>query len=530
MDQCHGLTLKNDRCRRRVRTTKDNQVDGKVYCTVHLGNIKVRPIVPLAPVIIPKIPIVPYKQPNQYENNRIRRNNRDAVRKELKDKELLLKNIPVELYDDVKDLPLADLKIMFPDALIEIPEEIMAIPKQIKQNNDIDDYDEDNIFADIIAGVTNSEMSADVMNELIPKEILEQYKSMYNIYNMNPDQINPKPNQQESEPIPLIDPEALFECQCCYCENFMKDQIKCSEGHEFCQDCLTQYVTDRVTGGDYKLKCMANTTCTGIFSHIVLKKILDPKLYKTYADKEIQEVITSAELGDIHTCPKCLVYFAILDEVYKSMQKEPKFECLNPDCKYVMCYKCKNDFHGNMDCNYIKRDKDVRKTIEEILTKHRTRACPKCSKHFLRTDGCNKMTCSCHTKSCYVCRIKINDYEHFHNTGTNNTKKINGKCPLYTNESEIVKMSFTSALDEIYETYKHDNDKLLNEVYPILGKLEKEHIAEIDKKFQNNKLKIIPNQHIQPNNTGQNVQNGHGQTVQAVEVKNWYQKLMVLFN
>ena len=140
------------------------------------------------------------------------------------------------------------------------------------------------------------------------------------------------------------------------------------------------------------------------------------------------------------------------------------------------------------------------------------------------------MTCSCHTKSCYVCRIKINDYEHFHNTGTNNTKKINGKCPLYTNESEIVKMSFTSALDEIYETYKHDNDKLLNEVYPILGKLEKEHIAEIDKKFQNNKLKIIPNQHIQPNNTGQNVQNGHGQTVQAVEVKNWYQKLMVLFN
>ena len=37
----------------------------------------------------------------------------------------------------------------------------------------------------------------------------------------------------------------------------------------------------------------------------------------------------------------------------------------------------------------------------------RVRECPDCKKRFYKTEGCNKMTCSCGTLSCYICRQKV---------------------------------------------------------------------------------------------------------------------------
>lgn len=287
---------------------------------------------------------------------------------------------------------------------------------------------------------------------------------------------------EELENIFIPDKKSIiFECKCCYCECFEKDKILCSEGHEFCKECLSSYVTDRITSGDYKLHCMANTECEGFYNHKLLETILDPKLYANYVEKEFQEIITLANIENLFTCPKCCIYSAIIDGQYIKLLREPKFTCLNPSCKYISCLKCKRDFHGNNNCNYIKRDQGVRKTIEEILTKNRARTCPKCNKEFIRVDGCNKMTCSCKTRSCYICRAKIKDYSHFQNKFDN--KIAGGKCPLYTNEKEIEKMSFDNALNEIFNTYKHDIKKIIGEVYPILLQLEKEHKALIDKKF-----------------------------------------------
>jgi hypothetical protein len=33
--------------------------------------------------------------------------------------------------------------------------------------------------------------------------------------------------------------------------------------------------------------------------------------------------------------------------------------------------------------------------------------CPSCSAKFFKTEGCNKMTCSCGTTICYICRVEI---------------------------------------------------------------------------------------------------------------------------
>ena len=423
VEQCNGNTLKGERCRRMLIPLygiNTNFINGLIYCSVHFAFNKKNKENKINRIYVKE-------RGGRIRVNRIKKNNRN-VDKIMR--EYILKNVPNELYNDVKDLETNVLKSIF----------------NIDENEFIESHEK-----------KKNQQTQDKNNTIIQNNINKE-----------------EPDDQN------IDPTAVFECKCCYCENFMKDMVKCSEKHEFCKECLTKYVTDRITCGDYKLKCMAqdDKVCDGIFSHNILKNILDPNLYKTYCDKETQEIVIHANISDIYTCPKCSIYFAILDEHYKSAMNEPRFECLNIECKHISCYKCKNNFHGKFDCDFNIKNNNVHKVIEEILTKHRTRRCPKCNKEFLRTDGCNKMTCLCKFKSCYVCRSKVIDYSHFQN---DDNKLANGKCPLYTNETDIENTSFTSALNEIYETYKYDKIKLLNEVYPILIQLEKEHKMEIDK-------------------------------------------------
>jgi hypothetical protein len=66
------------------------------------------------------------------------------------------------------------------------------------------------------------------------------------------------------------------------------------------------------------------------------------------------------------------------------------------------------------------------------------RECPKCKNKFVKTDGCNKMTCSCGAKICYICRVIIDDYTHFDQTAHHRgTVPANGLCPLYSNNNEL---------------------------------------------------------------------------------------------
>jgi hypothetical protein len=66
------------------------------------------------------------------------------------------------------------------------------------------------------------------------------------------------------------------------------------------------------------------------------------------------------------------------------------------------------------------------------------RECPKCKYKFVKTDGCNKMTCRCGAKICYICRVIIDDYTHFDQTPHHRGGvPANGRCPLYSNNNEL---------------------------------------------------------------------------------------------
>lgn len=65
----------------------------------------------------------------------------------------------------------------------------------------------------------------------------------------------------------------------------------------------------------------------------------------------------------------------------------------------------------------------MRTYIETKMTEALIRNCYSCKKPFLKVDGCNKMTCACGAKMCYLCRyvktkkktrISSNFYQVFH--------------------------------------------------------------------------------------------------------------------
>ena len=77
--------------------------------------------------------------------------------------------------------------------------------------------------------------------------------------------------------------------------------------------------------------------------------------------------------------------------------------------------------------------------MANAMTEAVMRSCPGCQTKIVKSDGCNKMVCPvtrCKTKFCYVCRQKIDGYEHFCRTPHCQHKNC-GKCVLFTNDKEL---------------------------------------------------------------------------------------------
>ena len=80
------------------------------------------------------------------------------------------------------------------------------------------------------------------------------------------------------------------------------------------------------------------------------------------------------------------------------------------------CFRlCREDNHVPLRCEEIekRKDTDMRTFIEKRVTEAMIRKCHRCDKHFIKDVGCNKMTCVCGATSCYVCRAKDINYNHF---------------------------------------------------------------------------------------------------------------------
>ncbi|KAK3338482.1 hypothetical protein B0H65DRAFT_324163 [Neurospora tetraspora] len=83
-----------------------------------------------------------------------------------------------------------------------------------------------------------------------------------------------------------------------------------------------------------------------------------------------------------------------------------KFTCRNPECQRNSCLSCNKEWIDIHVCNESSLVA-LRTQVEQAMSMAVKRVCPRCNTSFVKTAGCNKLTCPCGYKMCYVCRKDI---------------------------------------------------------------------------------------------------------------------------
>jgi TRIAD3 protein (E3 ubiquitin-protein ligase RNF216) len=212
--------------------------------------------------------------------------------------------------------------------------------------------------------------------------------------------------------------DALLECGCCYDSFPFEDMVQCMEGHLFCRECARRAAEDRLGLRKTDFQCMSGEGCTAGFRLKEIQLFLDPAAYQLYhsiiQEQEVQAAVGELTSSYFVSCPFCS-FGALMDD---APEDNKLFHCLK--CQKTSCRLCQRESHVPMSCEEMDKDKVValQHKVEEAMTEALLRECPSCKKRFFKEEGCNKMTCTCGTSICYICRAILRDgYKHFERKG-----------------------------------------------------------------------------------------------------------------
>lgn len=88
-----------------------------------------------------------------------------------------------------------------------------------------------------------------------------------------------------------------------------------------------------------------------------------------------------------------------------------RFTCANPSCQRTSCMVCQKSWQDPHVCHEPLL-LDLRATVEAARTAAVKRTCPRCSLSFVKSSGCNKLTCVCGYSMCYLCRKALGPPVH----------------------------------------------------------------------------------------------------------------------
>ena len=120
------------------------------------------------------------------------------------------------------------------------------------------------------------------------------------------------------------------------------------------------------------------------------------------------------------------------------------------DCGHEACRHCRGAPHLGSKCEE-RHETLGRAGVEEAATAAVVRCCPKCKRGVIKSEGCNRIKCSCGCSFCYICEKMVFSYSsHFCQKPHCNHKKpeetCQNKCPLYTDDDAIDHQARTNAV------------------------------------------------------------------------------------
>ncbi|KAI1162474.1 hypothetical protein F5B18DRAFT_662384 [Nemania serpens] len=157
--------------------------------------------------------------------------------------------------------------------------------------------------------------------------------------------------------------------------------------------------------------------------------------------------------------------FAAALNRYQRRRRGLKFVCQNLACGRSSCMSCSKawvDVHICHESSLIA----LRTQVEQAMSMAIKRVCPRCSTSFVKTAGCNKLTCPCGYKMCYVCRKDIGAQnegyqhfcQHFRPEGDGTQCRECNKCNLWEaeNTDAILRKAKTDAERRWRETERRE--------------------------------------------------------------------------
>ncbi|KAK0645522.1 hypothetical protein B0T16DRAFT_411333 [Cercophora newfieldiana] len=148
-----------------------------------------------------------------------------------------------------------------------------------------------------------------------------------------------------------------------------------------------------------------------------------------------------------------------------------RFQCQNPECRRASCLSCNKEWVDIHVCNESALVA-LRTQVEQAMSMAIKRVCPRCNTSFVKTAGCNKLTCPCGYKMCYVCRKDIGGTgdgpdvgyrhfcEHFRPEGDPKPCTQCKKCNLW--ESENTEQVLQEAKEEAERRWRETENRELS--------------------------------------------------------------------
>lgn len=216
-------------------------------------------------------------------------------------------------------------------------------------------------------------------------------------------------------------------CSVCYetCPRPITAFCHRDENHIICDSCLTKYIsTELFDSGKATTKCVLCPD--GKYAIAKLQDILPEKTMTVFTCLEAKAALLAAGITEtMHTC-KCGNSVILADDatIHKCVE-----------CGHATCVLCNEESHLPLRCDQVEHFTAARKKMEEAMTAALVRKC-ECGLIFLKESGCNKMTCKCGRKMCYLCKQPITGYDHFYD---------NSPCKLFEEADSIDKARVTEA-------------------------------------------------------------------------------------
>ncbi|KAF2452758.1 hypothetical protein BDY21DRAFT_358265 [Lineolata rhizophorae] len=192
-----------------------------------------------------------------------------------------------------------------------------------------------------------------------------------------------------------------------------------------------------------RIRPVAAAVVASVFTLLVVALMLYP-LFRFIARYPIMVVFFSVTANYLFPYPPVPLHDVLRTSILRQMRcaRGYKFSCLRPTCRKSSCLRCGARWRDMHRC-FASSLEALRRAVENAAADAVKRTCPACGTSFVKSSGCNKLTCPCGYTMCYVCRAHVGTregYTHFcqHFRERPGPCHQCGKCDLYKGEDEEV--------------------------------------------------------------------------------------------